>query len=64
MNDSLLLAELLEEIYQRVEAGESVDVRQYAEKYPELSAQLVQLIPAMAVLGEFSHPIRPRHPRA
>jgi serine/threonine protein kinase/sugar lactone lactonase YvrE len=72
MNDSLFMAELLEEIYQRVEAGESVDVRQYAEKYPQLSSQLEQLIPAMAVLGEFSqsahglhrvvHPTPSSHP--
>ena len=54
MSDSLLMAELLEEICQRLEAGESVDMHLYAAKHPELASQLQQLVPAMTVLGELS----------
>ena len=54
MSDSILMAELLEEICQRLEAGESVDMHLYTAKHPELASQLEQLVPAMTVLGELS----------
>ena len=44
------LADVLEEITERIEAGHSVDLAQYQRQYPELADQLQKLVPAVSVL--------------
>ncbi len=47
-------ADLVEEISQRVQAGESVDVEHYARTYPEHAEELRQFFPAMRVLADLA----------
>jgi eukaryotic-like serine/threonine-protein kinase len=45
------LMELLDEIRERLQAGEPVDVQAYAEAHPEYAERLEQLLPAMRVMA-------------
>jgi hypothetical protein len=47
-----VLAEVVEEFTNRVQAGESVDVESYAQRHPEHAERLRQLLPALALLAE------------
>jgi serine/threonine protein kinase len=47
-----LLAEIVEEFTNRVQAGESVDVEAYIHKHPEHAERLRQLLPALALLDD------------
>jgi serine/threonine protein kinase/Flp pilus assembly protein TadD len=47
-------ADLVEEITQRVQAGESVEVEEYARRYPERADELRQFFPAMRVLADLA----------
>jgi serine/threonine protein kinase len=54
---SRVLAELVEQVSQRIEAGELVDLEAYCRDYPEQAEQLRQLVPALQVLNDLSgHP--------
>ena len=44
------LADLVEEITQKIEDGESIDPREYQQRFPQLAERLAQLIPAMRLL--------------
>ena len=44
------LANVLEEITEKIEAGQPIDLDQYKRKHPELADRLEQLVPAVAVL--------------
>jgi serine/threonine protein kinase/Flp pilus assembly protein TadD len=48
------LADLVEEITRRVQAGESVDVDEYARTYSEHGEELRQVFPAMRVLADLA----------
>jgi serine/threonine protein kinase len=47
-----VLAELIAEITDRFQAGEIVDVEEYAARCPERAEELRRLVPALAVMGE------------
>src|SRR5215471_9508972 len=47
-----VLAEVVEEFTNRLQAGESVDVEAYAQRHPEHAERLRQLLPALALLAE------------
>ncbi|MHC5111009.1 MAG: protein kinase domain-containing protein [Planctomycetota bacterium] len=51
-----VLAELVEEITNRMQAGESVDLSVYERAYPEQAEQLHKLLPAIEVLGGLKDP--------
>jgi tetratricopeptide (TPR) repeat protein len=54
---SRVLAELVEQVSQRIEAGELVDLEAYCRDFPEQADQLRQLVPALQVLNDLSgHP--------
>jgi hypothetical protein len=46
------LARLFEEITQRLQAGESVDIEEYASGHPELSESLRRVFPTIVALAE------------
>ncbi|HEY7423919.1 MAG TPA: protein kinase [Gemmataceae bacterium] len=48
----VILAEVVEEFTNRVQAGESVDVESYAQQHPEYAERLRQLLPALTFLAE------------
>ncbi|UCG17359.1 MAG: protein kinase, partial [Phycisphaerales bacterium] len=47
-----VLAELVDEITNRIQAGESADLSRYAREHPEQMEQLQKLLPAIEVLAE------------
>ena len=47
-----LLAEIVEEFTNRVQAGEAAAIDEYIQKYPEYAERLRQLLPALALLDE------------
>src|SRR5690242_15311872 len=47
-----VLAEVVEEFTNRVQAGEAVDVESYAQRHPEYAERIRQLLPALALLAE------------
>jgi serine/threonine protein kinase len=47
-----LLADLFEEIANKLQAGEPVDLEAYVQKYPEHGEQLRRLLPAMHMLAD------------
>jgi serine/threonine protein kinase/Tfp pilus assembly protein PilF len=47
-----ILAEVVEEFTNRVQAGEAVDVESYAQRHPEHAERIRQLLPALALLAE------------
>ncbi|MFO7907861.1 MAG: hypothetical protein R6U98_34775 [Pirellulaceae bacterium] len=49
-----VLAQLLEEIHQRLRAGEPIDLNDYARKYPAYIDELKRLLPTLAELGRAS----------
>jgi hypothetical protein len=54
------LANLVEELTARLEAGEPVDLDAYLEEHPEHGAELRRLYPALRLLLEGSHPTEAR----
>jgi serine/threonine protein kinase/Flp pilus assembly protein TadD len=53
----VVLAEVVEELTNRLQAGESVDVESYVRKHPEHAERLRQLLPALEMLAELSRSI-------
>jgi WD40 repeat protein/serine/threonine protein kinase len=53
----VILAEIVEEVTNKYQAGEAVDVERYVEAHPELTDQLRQLLPALHVLVELGHSV-------
>ena len=51
-HDEQQVADLLEQVTQRIQAGESVDLAALAREHPQCAEQLRQLFPAMRVLTE------------
>jgi serine/threonine-protein kinase len=47
-----VLDDLLVEVSEKLHAGEPVDLEDYARRYPELSAQLRHMLPAMRALAD------------
>jgi WD40 repeat protein/serine/threonine protein kinase len=50
-----ILAEIVEEVTNKFQAGEAVDIEQYVRAHPELGEQLRQLLPALHVLADLGH---------
>jgi WD40 repeat protein/serine/threonine protein kinase len=50
-----ILAEIVEEVTNKFQAGEAVDVEEYVRAHPELSEQLRQFLPALQVLADLGH---------
>ena len=48
------LEDLVEELTNRVQAGEAVDVEAYAARHPEHAQAIRELFPALQVLGAMS----------
>ena len=48
--DDALLADLVEEISQQLEAGGSIDLDSYHRRFPTYADQLRQLVPALDIL--------------
>jgi len=48
-----LLANLIDEITGRLQAGETIDLDEYVARYPEHSEELQQLLPALTAIGSF-----------
>jgi len=53
----VLLAEVIEEFTNRLQAGESVDVESYIQKHPEHAERLRQLLPALALLDDLGRSV-------
>ena len=51
-----VLAELVEEITNKIQAGESIDLSTYEREHPEYVEQLHKLLPAIEVLAELGNP--------
>jgi hypothetical protein len=51
-----ILARILEEITQEVEAGQRVDPAKYEARYPQYAQRIRDLVPAAEALGELGHP--------
>ena len=51
-----MLDELVDEITQRIQAGDTPDLRDYARRYPDLSEQLRRLFPAIQMLQSAAPP--------
>jgi serine/threonine protein kinase/Flp pilus assembly protein TadD len=58
------LAAILEQLASRIQAGESIDVDAVARDHPEHADQLRGLLPAMALLANFSKSDAPLDPRS
>jgi len=48
------LAELVEELTRRLEAGETIDLEGLAREHPELAGELRALVPALAAVDRFA----------
>jgi serine/threonine protein kinase len=57
--DDPILGDLLDQIGQRVQAGEPVDVEAVAREHPQYAGQLRRLLPALQVLADFSRSAEP-----
>jgi hypothetical protein len=53
-NHDSLLVELVEELTNKVQAGEAVDLEAYAARYPGQARKLRELLPALQVLADLS----------
>src|SRR5205807_7900569 len=58
-NPDPLLADLVEELTARLQAGEAVDLAAYADEHPEQAEQLRQLFPALQMLADAGSSARP-----
>jgi serine/threonine protein kinase/predicted Zn-dependent protease len=56
-SSEVLLAEVVEEFTNRLQAGESVDVESYVRQHPEHAERLCQLLPALEMLADLSRSI-------
>ncbi|MGH7169651.1 MAG: serine/threonine-protein kinase, partial [Gemmataceae bacterium] len=54
-----LLADIVEEFTNRVQAGEAVEVESYIDKHPEYAERLRRLLPALALLDDLGHSLSP-----
>src|SRR5262249_30071671 len=50
-----VLAEVVEEFTNRLQAGEVVEVESYLGRYPQHAERLRQLLPALALLADLGH---------
>jgi hypothetical protein len=48
------LADLIEELSAKIEAGDAVDLPAYLEAHPAHAAELRRLVPALQLLADFS----------
>jgi serine/threonine protein kinase len=49
------LAEITDEIVERLQGGEAVDLEAYVQRHPQHEQRIRELLPAMTMLAEFSH---------
>ena len=60
-----VLADLVEEITQAIEAGQPVDISAYATRYPQFAEEIKRMVPTFLVLEDLGlSAVRPRVPAA